>query len=87
MGFGAKMCIYPAQLAAVRIALAPTAAKLAEADRVIQAWAASHNGAIQRDGKIMDRPVALKPGRIVFLASRQSHHQQRTGGFKASDRL
>lgn len=71
VGFGAKMCIHPTQLAAVRIALAPTAAELAWAERVIQAWAASGSGAIQLDGKMVDRPVVLKAERIVLLASRQ----------------
>jgi citrate lyase subunit beta/citryl-CoA lyase len=69
LGFGAKMCIHPAQLAAVRAALAPTAAELAWAQRVLQAWATSNGGAIQLDGKMVDRPVVLKAERILSLAS------------------
>jgi citrate lyase subunit beta / citryl-CoA lyase len=71
LGFGAKMCIHPSQLAAVRAALAPTAAELAWAQRVLQAWGASSGGAIQLDGKMVDRPVVLKAERIIFLASQQ----------------
>lgn len=70
LGFGAKMCIHPTQLAAVLAALAPTAAEVAWAERVIQAWAASGSGAIQLDGKMVDRPVVLKAERIMLLASR-----------------
>lgn len=71
LGFGAKMCIHPSQLAAVRAALAPTAADLGWAQRVLQAWAASNGGAIQLDGKMIDRPVVLKAERITFLASQK----------------
>jgi citrate lyase subunit beta/citryl-CoA lyase len=71
LGFGAKMCIHPSQLAAVRAALAPTAAELAWAQRVLQAWAASSSGAIQLDGKMVDRPVVLKAEHIIFLASQK----------------
>jgi citrate lyase subunit beta / citryl-CoA lyase len=71
LGFGAKMCIHPSQLAAVRAALAPTAAELAWAQRVLQAWAASGGGAIQLDGKMVDRPVVLKAEHIIFLASQK----------------
>ncbi len=71
LGFGAKMCIHPSQLAAVRAALAPTAADLAWAQRVLQVWAASSGGVIQLDGKMVDRPVVLKAERIIFLASQQ----------------
>ena len=71
LGFGAKMCIHPLQLAAVRAALAPTAAELAWAQRVMQAWTASSGGAIQLDGKMVDRPVVLKAERILSLASQK----------------
>ena len=70
LGFGAKMCIHPAQVAAVHAALAPSAQELAWAQRVLQAWAASAGGAIQLDGKMVDRPVVLKAERIVAQASR-----------------
>ncbi len=70
LGFGAKMCIHPAQVAAVHAALAPSAQELAWAQRVLQAWAASAGGAIQLDGKMVDRPVVLKAERITAQASR-----------------
>jgi citrate lyase subunit beta/citryl-CoA lyase len=65
LGFGAKMCIHPAQVAAVRAALAPSAEEIAWAQRVLQAWHASTGGALQLDGKMIDRPVVLKAERIL----------------------
>ncbi len=70
LGFGAKMCIHPAQVAAVHTALAPSAQELAWAQRVLKAWAASAGGAIQLDGKMVDRPVVLKAERITAHAAR-----------------
>jgi citrate lyase subunit beta/citryl-CoA lyase len=68
LGFGAKMCIHPIQLAAVRSALAPSAAEVAWAQKIMQAWGAASSGAIQVDGKMVDRPVVLKAERIAALA-------------------
>ncbi|MDO8770373.1 MAG: CoA ester lyase [Burkholderiaceae bacterium] len=65
LGFGAKMCIHPAQVPAVRAALAPSAEEIAWAQRVLQAWSACAGGALQLDGKMVDRPVVLKAERIL----------------------
>lgn len=70
LGFGAKMCIHPSQVAAVRAALAPSAEELAWAQRVLQAWNASTGGALQVDGKMVDRPVVLRAERIAAQAAR-----------------
>lgn len=70
LGFGAKMCIHPSQVAAVCAALAPGAEELAWAQRILQAWEASGAGAIQLDGKMVDRPVVLKAQRIAAQAAR-----------------
>ena len=72
LGFGAKMCIHPSQIAAVQAALMPSAAELAWADRVLQAWQHSDGSAIQLDGRMVDRPVALRAERIAAL-SRHTH--------------
>jgi citrate lyase subunit beta/citryl-CoA lyase len=69
LGFGAKMCIHPAQIAAVVAALAPSAEEIAWAQRVLQAWHASAGGALQLDGKMIDRPVVLKAERILAQAA------------------
>lgn len=69
LGFGAKMCIHPLQVAAVQAALAPSAEELAWAQRILQAWHASSGGALQVDGKMVDRPVVLKAERILAHAA------------------
>ncbi|HEY3046323.1 MAG TPA: CoA ester lyase [Polaromonas sp.] len=72
LGFGAKMCIHPSQVAVVRAALTPSAEELAWAQRVLQAWNASTGGALQVDGKMVDRPVVLKAERIAAQAYRMN---------------
>jgi len=70
LGFSAKMCIHPAQVAAVLAALAPSAAELAWAQRVLQASAAAGGAALQLDGKMVDRPVLLRAERLLARAAR-----------------
>jgi citrate lyase subunit beta/citryl-CoA lyase len=70
LGFGAKMCIHPVQVAAVHRALRPGAEEQAWAQRILSASRAAGGGAIQLDGKMVDRPVVLKAERIVALAAR-----------------
>ena len=66
-GFGAKMCIHPRQVAAVHAALAPSAVELDWARRVIDA-ASRGTGAVQLDGKMVDRPVVLRAQAILARA-------------------
>ncbi|NMM07622.1 CoA ester lyase [Polaromonas sp.] len=70
LGFGAKMCIHPSQVAAVHAALAPRAEELVWAQRVMQAWQAASSGAIQVDGKMVDLPVVRKAERLLTQAAR-----------------
>lgn len=70
LGFGAKMCIHPGQVAAVLAALAPTASELTWAQRVLQASAAAGGAALQIDGKMVDRPVLLRAERLLARAAR-----------------
>ena len=63
-GFGAKLCIHPSQLAAVRAAFVPTDAELAWARRVLSA--VEHGpGAIQLDGAMIDAPLVARARAIV----------------------
>jgi citrate lyase subunit beta/citryl-CoA lyase len=66
-GFGAKLCIHPKQVAPLHAALAPDAAALAWAGRVIAAEAASP-GAAKLDGRMVDRPVVLQAQRTLHRA-------------------
>lgn len=67
-GFGAKLCIHPKQVAAIHRALMPTDSELSWAQRVTAA-AALGQGAVQVDGKMVDRPVLLKAQGILARAS------------------
>lgn len=63
-GFGAKLCIHPRQVAAVHAALAPSAEELAWARRVLQA-AEGAAGAVQLDGRMVDKPVIERARRLL----------------------
>ncbi|HEY1326337.1 MAG TPA: CoA ester lyase [Casimicrobiaceae bacterium] len=63
-GFGAKLCIHPRQVAAVHAAMRPSEEEIAWARRVVAA-SESAPGAIQVDGKMVDRPVIARARRIL----------------------
>lgn len=64
LGFGAKLCIHPRQVAWVHAALRPAPAELAWARRVLAAVDAA-TGAVQLDGRMVDRPVIERARRLV----------------------
>jgi citrate lyase subunit beta/citryl-CoA lyase len=64
-GFGAKLCIHPAQVAGVHQALAPTEAECDWARRVLAAEVAAGGGAFSVDGKMVDPPVLLLARKIL----------------------
>jgi citrate lyase subunit beta/citryl-CoA lyase len=66
-GFGAKLCIHPKQVDPVHAAMRPSEAEIAWAKRVAAA-AESGQGAVQLDGKMVDRPVIAKAMRILARA-------------------
>jgi citrate lyase subunit beta/citryl-CoA lyase len=65
-GFGAKLCIHPRQVATVHAALQPAADELAWARRVLEA--AAGGGAVQVDGRMVDRPVIERARRLLERA-------------------
>lgn len=67
LGFGAKLCIHPGQVAPVHQALRPDAKALEWARRVLAADAESP-GAARLDGRMIDRPVVLQAQRTLELA-------------------
>ena len=67
LGFGAKLCIHPRQVAPIHAALRPSDAALDWARRVLAADAASP-GAARLDGRMVDRPVVLQAQRTLALA-------------------
>jgi citrate lyase subunit beta/citryl-CoA lyase len=66
-GFGAKLCIHPAQVETIHTALRPSPQALDWARRVLAADAASP-GAARLDGRMVDRPVVLQARRTLGLA-------------------
>jgi citrate lyase subunit beta/citryl-CoA lyase len=67
-GFGAKLCIHPRQIPAVKQAFTPTPPEIDWAQRVIAADKASGGQAAKVDGKMIDRPVVMLARRILSLA-------------------
>jgi citrate lyase subunit beta/citryl-CoA lyase len=68
-GFAAKLCIHPAQVEPIHTALAPDAAALAWAHRVLAAERATP-GAARLDGRMIDRPVVRQAHRTLARAGR-----------------
>ena len=65
-GFTARLCIHPRQVPAIHAGFAPTQAELDWARRVLAALdGAEDGGAIQVDGRMVDRPVVLIAQRLV----------------------
>lgn len=68
LGFGAKMCIHPKQVAPLHAAMQPTAVQLDWARRVLTA-ADSAQGAVQLDGRMVDAPVIAQARRLLARAA------------------
>lgn len=67
LGFGAKLCIHPAQVPEVNKAYRPTEAQLVWAARVLE-QAASSPGAFQLDGEMVDAPVIARAAALLKQA-------------------
>ena len=63
-GFSAKLCIHPKQVEAIHAAMRPSETEIAWAKRVVVA-AESGVGAVQVDGRMVDRPVIARARRIL----------------------
>ena len=66
-GFGAKLCIHPRQVESIHAAMRPGESEIAWAKRVAAA-AESSPGAVQIDGRMVDRPVITKALRLLARA-------------------
>lgn len=65
LGFAGKLCIHPKQVALVQAGMAPSAAELDWARRVIDASAAAGGAALAVNGKMVDKPVLLRAQAIL----------------------
>ena len=68
-GFGARLCIHPAQVAAVNAGLAPSALELDWSRRVLAHSQQSGLGAFTLDGRMVDAPVLKLAERTLALAA------------------
>ena len=64
-GFGAKLCIHPAQVAPINAALGPSEEQRAWARRVLAAAAAHGEGAFRFEGAMVDAPVLARARRFA----------------------
>ena len=64
LGCTAKLCIHPQQVSLIHQFAQPSAEQVAWAEKVLAAIAGAA-GAVQVDGKMVDRPVALKAEAIL----------------------
>ena len=69
LGFGAKLCIHPKQVACVNAAFSPSAVEIAWAEHVLQANRQAAGAAFALDGKMVDKPVLLRAEAIVREAA------------------
>jgi len=65
MGFGAKMCVHPRQVAVVNHGFTPGADEVEWARRVLDAVSASAGAAVAVDGKMIDAPVIAVAQRVL----------------------
>ena len=70
-GFTGMMAIHPAQVATINAAFSPTAEALAEARRIVAAFAAHPGaGALQLDGRMIDAPHLKQANAVLARAVR-----------------
>jgi citrate lyase subunit beta/citryl-CoA lyase len=68
-GFCGMLAIHPAQVPVINAAFTPTAEQIESARRVLAAFAAAPDaGAVQLDGRMLDRPHRLQARRVLERA-------------------
>ena len=70
MGFTGRACIHPAQVGPVNDAYTPSPAEIAQAYRVVEAFAAGDGGAALLDGKLIEAPVIRSARRTLERAQK-----------------
>ena len=65
LGFGAKLCIHPQQVATVQAVFAPSPQRIAWARRVCEAFAAAGGAAVAVDGQMVDLPVVQRARAVL----------------------
>lgn len=70
LGFCGKGSIHPKQIAILNEVFTSTAAEIARAKRIIQAFAEADTGLVVIDGKLIEKPVLRDMHRILAVAER-----------------
>lgn len=65
LGFGAKLCIHPAQVGPVNEAFSPSPGQVKHARAVISAMDAAAGSAVSLGGEMVDLPVVLRAHRLL----------------------
>ena len=71
LGFGGKLCIHPNQVEIVNRVFSPLPEEIRQAEAVVRAFEearAKGSGAIQLDGKFIDKPVVERARRVLLMA-------------------
>lgn len=68
-GFTGRLAIHPRQIAAIHQGFAPSEEDLAQARALLAAAAASDQGALRYEGKLIDRPVLERAKRLISRAA------------------
>jgi citrate lyase subunit beta/citryl-CoA lyase len=79
VGFGGKYIIHPTHIDPVHRVFSPNEADVARAHELLAAWAeaeAKGLGAVQVDGRMVDRPVVERARRVIELAEAIAKGQQ-----------
>lgn len=79
LGFGAKLCIHPNQIAFVHTCFRPSDEEVRWARKVLDAMRGAKGGVVTVDGKMVDRPVLLRAERIAALAASVGTAEERAG--------
>ncbi len=69
LGATGKAAIHPEQVPVIHSRFLPTLDELAHAGRTIAALDGAHGGAVQVDGKLVDRPIELAARRTIALGA------------------
>lgn len=70
IGFDGKFAIHPTQIPAINATFSPTEAEISLAQKIVAAFEASHQGAIQVEGMMIDKPIYEKYKRKLILLLR-----------------
>ena len=82
LGFSGKYVIHPSHIEPVQRVFSPSEEEVAYARRLLQAWEeaqAQGLGAVQLDGRMVDRPIAERARRVIEQAERSTDSQRISG--------